>query len=177
MGPCRNLGCPSLTGCSLQRLGVQKCQQIFRTAREVGLLTATKPLCDRAYKTIMEPVLASETIQPLRLESVEAQQSLLYALGYSVEGSNYVNVDMVDPQDLQSIGSDIQGPARSASVIMSDKVSQYLVEEDFGSDFDPDNAGEGDEGDDGDDGDDDNDDDYEGDEGDSNEGGDEDELI
>jgi hypothetical protein len=46
-------------------MGTQKCEQIFTTAGEVGLLEAITPVCNQASRTIVHPVLRGEVLASL----------------------------------------------------------------------------------------------------------------
>jgi hypothetical protein len=49
-------------------MGTQKCEQIFTTAREVGLFEAVTPVCNQACRTIVRLVLRGEVLASLRME-------------------------------------------------------------------------------------------------------------
>lgn len=49
-------------------MGIQKCEQLMATAHTVGLLAATKPVCDRAKQIIVNPILLGLPIGQLRME-------------------------------------------------------------------------------------------------------------
>jgi len=70
-------------------MGTQKCEQIFTTAREVGLLEAVTPVCNQACRTIVRPVLRGEVLASLRMEwpNYEAL-SLIDAVSCDVEEEN-----------------------------------------------------------------------------------------
>lgn len=94
-------------------MGAQKCEQIFTTAREVGLLEAITPVCNQAYRTIVHPVLRGEVLASLRMERSNYEAlSLIDAVSCDVEEeeSDIEMEDLDDPQAFQPIQQDDPNP-------------------------------------------------------------------